>query len=292
MIRTHEAGSLRSADAGTTVTLAGWVARRRDHGGVIFVDLRDGSGIVQVVFREELEAAHALRNEFCVKVTGTVGRRPEGNDNPELPTGEIEVTADELVILSEAAPLPIPVDDNIEAGDDIRLRYRYLDLRRSGPHRNLKLRSNANKIARARPRRARLQRDRDADAHPVDAGGRARFPRAGAFATRHVVRASPEPAALQAAADGGRHGALLPDRALLPRRRLPGRPPARVHAARHRDVLHHARRHHRARRGDRRRAVGRAGRLRAAPRRCPASPGPRRWSATAPTSPTFVTASS
>ena len=133
VIRSHEAGSLRSADAGTTVTLAGWVARRRDHGGVIFVDLRDGSGIVQVVFRDDMEAAHALRNEFCVKVTGTVGRRPEGNDNPELPTGEIEVTADELTILSESAPLPIPVDDNIEAGDDIRLRYRYLDLRRSGP---------------------------------------------------------------------------------------------------------------------------------------------------------------
>jgi aspartyl-tRNA synthetase len=149
VIRTHNAGSLRSADAGETVTLAGWVARRRDHGGVIFVDLRDGSGVVQVVFREEdAEAAHALRNEFCVKITGTVGRRPAGNENPELPTGEIEVTCTDLEVLSEAAPLPIPVDDNIEAGDDIRLRYRYLDLRRSGPNRNLKLRSQANQIAR------------------------------------------------------------------------------------------------------------------------------------------------
>src|ERR671920_749327 len=83
VIRTHDAGSLRAADAGTTVTLAGWVARRRDHGGVIFVDLRDASGVVQVVFREEMELAHALRNEFCVKVTGAVERRPEGNDNPE-----------------------------------------------------------------------------------------------------------------------------------------------------------------------------------------------------------------
>jgi aspartyl-tRNA synthetase len=148
VIRTHEAGSLRAADAGATVTLAGWVARRRDHGGVIFVDLRDGSGIVQVVFREGMEAAHALRNEFCVKVIGTVGRRPAGNENPELPTGEIEVTATTLEILSEAAPLPIPVDDNIEAGDDIRLKYRYLDLRRTAPHRNLVLRSRANQIAR------------------------------------------------------------------------------------------------------------------------------------------------
>ncbi|MEU4782275.1 aspartate--tRNA ligase [Micromonospora sp. NPDC023633] len=147
MIRTHDAGSLRATDAGTTVTLAGWVARRRDHGGVIFVDLRDASGVVQVVFREE--DAHALRNEFCVRVTGEVTRRPEGNENPELPTGEIEVTATELEVLSEAAPLPLPVDDQVEAGDDIRLRYRYLDLRRSGPAKAMRLRSRANQLARA-----------------------------------------------------------------------------------------------------------------------------------------------
>ncbi|MFG3421538.1 aspartate--tRNA ligase [Micromonospora sp. NPDC049460] len=147
MIRTHDAGSLRATDAGTTVTLAGWVARRRDHGGVIFVDLRDGSGVVQVVFREE--DAHALRNEFCVRVTGEVTRRPEGNENPELPTGEIEVTAAELEVLSEAAPLPLPVDDQVEAGDDIRLRYRYLDLRRSGPAKAMRLRSRANQLARS-----------------------------------------------------------------------------------------------------------------------------------------------
>ncbi|MER7444400.1 aspartate--tRNA ligase [Micromonospora avicenniae] len=146
MIRTHNAGSLRATDAGTTVTLAGWVARRRDHGGVIFVDLRDGSGVVQVVFREE--DAHALRNEFCVKVTGEVTRRPEGNENPDLPTGEIEVTAVELEVLSEAAPLPLPVDDQVEAGDDIRLKYRYLDLRRGGPAKAMRLRSRANQLAR------------------------------------------------------------------------------------------------------------------------------------------------
>ncbi|MEV1290381.1 aspartate--tRNA ligase [Micromonospora sp. NPDC049679] len=148
MIRTHDAGSLRATHAGTTVTLAGWVARRRDHGGVIFVDLRDASGVVQVVFREDVELAHALRNEFCVQLTGEVARRPEGNANPELATGEIEVTATELVVLSEAAPLPLPVDDQVDAGDDIRLKYRYLDLRRSGPARALRLRSRANQIAR------------------------------------------------------------------------------------------------------------------------------------------------
>jgi len=146
VIRTHNAGSLRASHAGQTVTLAGWVARRRDHGGVIFVDLRDASGIVQVVFREE--DAHALRNEFCVQVTGEVTERPAGNENPDLPTGAIEVTAAELVVLSEAAPLPLPVDDAITASDDLRLKYRYLDLRRSGPANALKLRSRANQIAR------------------------------------------------------------------------------------------------------------------------------------------------
>ncbi|MGC5053104.1 aspartate--tRNA ligase [Micromonospora sp. DT48] len=147
MIRTHDAGSLRATDAGTTVTLAGWVARRRDHGGVIFVDLRDGTGVVQVVLREE--DAHALRNEYCVKVVGEVTRRPEGNENPELPTGEIEVTAAELEVLSEAAPLPLPVDDQVVAGDDVRLKYRYLDLRRGGPARAMRLRSRANQLARS-----------------------------------------------------------------------------------------------------------------------------------------------
>ena len=98
MIRTHNAGTLRASDAGTTVTLAGWVARRRDHGGVIFVDLRDASGVVQVVFREE--DAHALRNEYCVLVTGEVTRRPEGNENPDLATGDVEVVASDLTVLS------------------------------------------------------------------------------------------------------------------------------------------------------------------------------------------------
>jgi aspartyl-tRNA synthetase len=148
VIRSHESGTLRGADAGTTVTLAGWVARRRDHGGVIFVDLRDASGVVQVVFREEMQAAHALRNEYCVLVTGDVRARPAGNENPDLPTGEVEVVAAALEVLSEAAPLPLPVDDGESASDDVRYRYRYLDLRRSGPHKAMKLRSRANQIAR------------------------------------------------------------------------------------------------------------------------------------------------
>ncbi|WP_412542775.1 aspartate--tRNA ligase [Longispora sp. K20-0274] len=148
MIRTHEAGALRAAHVGERVTLAGWVARRRDHGGVIFIDLRDASGFVQAVFRGEDDAAHGLRNEYCVKVTGTVELRPAGNENPELPTGEIELNVTELVILSEAAPLPLPIDDHVEVGDEARLKYRYLDLRRSGPAKALRMRSDANRIAR------------------------------------------------------------------------------------------------------------------------------------------------
>src|SRR5690349_20429320 len=128
-MRTHPAGTLRAEHAGQIVTLAGWVARRRDHGGVIFIDLRDGSGSAQVVFRDT-EGAHRLRAEFCVQVTGEVARRPSGNENPELPTGEIEVTASQLTVLSESAPLPFPLDEHSEVGEDVRLRYRYLDLRR------------------------------------------------------------------------------------------------------------------------------------------------------------------
>ena len=109
MIRTHEAGALRPSQAGQQVTLAGWVARRRDHGGVVFIDLRDASGVVQVVVRQE-DVAHELRAEFCVQVTGEVRRRPAGNENPELPTGEVEVAAEQIEILAECDPLPFPID--------------------------------------------------------------------------------------------------------------------------------------------------------------------------------------
>ena len=131
MIRTHEAGTLRASHAGEYVVLAGWVARRRDHGGVVFIDLRDASGVVQVVWRGEEAVGHELRAEFCVLVTGTVRRRPAGNENPDLHTGEIEVAADDVEVLSEAEPLPFPVEDSPEVSEDIRLKYRYLDIRRS-----------------------------------------------------------------------------------------------------------------------------------------------------------------
>src|SRR5229473_1881871 len=143
MIRTHEAGTLRAALAGQQVTLAGWVARRRDHGGVVFIDLRDASGVVQVVWRGEEAVAHDLRAEFCVRVTGSVRTRPAGNENPELPTGEIEVVADEVEVLSEAEPLPFPVEGSTEISEDIRIKYRYLDIRREDTSRALRVRSTA-----------------------------------------------------------------------------------------------------------------------------------------------------
>ena len=147
MLRTHEAGTLRKSDVGTTVTLTGWVARRRDHGGVAFLDLRDASGVVQVVVHDP-EVAGQLRNEYCIRVVGVVGVRPEGNENSALPTGDIEVTSETVDVLSEAAPLPFPIDDTLEVGDEVRLRYRYLDLRRSAPAAALRLRSRMSSIAR------------------------------------------------------------------------------------------------------------------------------------------------
>jgi aspartyl-tRNA synthetase len=149
VLRSHAAGSLRGSDAGQQVTLAGWVARRRDHGGVIFIDLRDASGVVQVVFRapDVLAAAHRLRAEFCVAVQGVVEIRPEGNANEEIATGEIEVNATSLTVLGESAPLPFQLDE--PAGEELRLKYRYLDLRRDGPAAAIRLRSKVNAAARA-----------------------------------------------------------------------------------------------------------------------------------------------
>ncbi|HUL25031.1 MAG TPA: aspartate--tRNA ligase [Streptosporangiaceae bacterium] len=151
MIRTHEAGTLRAGQAGERVTLAGWVAHRRDHGGVVFIDLRDASGVVQVVFRGEGETRpeHALRAEFCVRVTGEVRLRPAGNENPELPTGEVEVAADAagLEVLSEADALPFPVEGGGELNEDVRLRFRYLDIRRAETAAALRTRSEATYLA-------------------------------------------------------------------------------------------------------------------------------------------------
>ena len=149
MLRTHDAGSLNAKSVAAKVVLAGWVARRRDHGGVAFIDLRDSTGAVQVVINDE-KIAGELRAEWCVLITGTVKLRPSGNENKEIPTGEIEVVCEKLEVLSEAAALPFPVDsgDIGNISEEVRLKYRYLDLRREGPAKNLRLRSKVTTAIR------------------------------------------------------------------------------------------------------------------------------------------------
>lgn len=149
MLRTHNAGELRASHVGQTVTLTGWVARRRDHGGVAFIDLRDGSGWCQVVINDEATAG-SLRAEWCLKIVGEVKARPAGSENTKTATGEIEVVAKSVEVLSEAAPLPFPVDsgDDANISEEVRLRYRYLDLRREKPAANLRLRSKVTSVIR------------------------------------------------------------------------------------------------------------------------------------------------
>ncbi len=144
MIRTHEAGTLTASAIGTTVRLAGWVDARRDHGGVVFIDLRDGSGIVQCVIREELVdslGAHKLRSEFVLAVDGVVEARSAETVNPNMATGEIEVAVSGLEVLNPSAPLPFPIDERVNVGEDVRLKHRYLDLRRPRQAEAIRLRS-------------------------------------------------------------------------------------------------------------------------------------------------------
>ena len=169
MKRTHYCGELRLADAGKSVRLTGWVSRRRDHGGVIFVDLRDRTGLTQVVFDPMIDpeahsAAQAIRNEFVLSVSGKVRERGEGLVNPNLLTGEIELATDELEILNVARTPPFVVEDEIDTAEEVRLKHRYVDLRRPKMQKILQVR---HKTALAAPEiygRAGLPRNRDS--HP------------------------------------------------------------------------------------------------------------------------------
>lgn len=147
MLRTHTTGEINADLIDQTVTLSGWVARRRDHGGVAFLDLRDAAGVAQVVVRDE-EDFDPLRNEFVLRITGTVARRPEGNENPNLSSGDVEVIAETTEILNTSAPLPFQMDEHVDVGEEARLKHRYLDLRREGPQQAIRLRSEANRVAR------------------------------------------------------------------------------------------------------------------------------------------------
>ncbi|MEO8205570.1 MAG: aspartate--tRNA ligase [Chthoniobacterales bacterium] len=151
--RTHTCGDLRAKDAGTEATLSGWISTRRDHGGVIFIDLRDRSGLTQIVFRPEenpdiAELAHTLRTEDVIQVSGSVEKRLEGTENAKLPTGEIEIVVRKVTILNKSEPIPFPLDERIQ-NEDLRLEYRYLDLRRPEMVRNLTLRHRIAQTTRA-----------------------------------------------------------------------------------------------------------------------------------------------
>ncbi len=298
MLRDTYPGELRATDVGREVRLAGWVARRRDHGGLIFIDLRDRSGIVQLVVDPSHQAAaHQLaeqvRPEFVLAVAGRVVARSPETVNPNLPTGEVEVQVAELEILSRAKTPPFEIEtaEQVDVDETLRLKYRYLDLRRAPMLANLELRNAAAQAARALPQCAPLHRGRDAGSHPVVARGREGLPRPLAPAAAPLLRAAAVAADVQADPHGRRHGPVLPVRALLPRRGPARRPPARAHADRPRDVVPRACPRSascsRASWPPSSRAWGRPRR----PRPCRASPTTRRCSATAATSRTCATAS-
>jgi aspartyl-tRNA synthetase len=153
LLKSHSCGELRAEHIGKEVTLAGWVDRRRDHGGLIFIDLRDRAGIVQVAFNPEIarsahEAADKFRGEFVVQVKGEVARRPPGTENPRLPTGDVEVIAREAVILNPAKTPPFYINEDVDVDENVRLKYRYLDLRRERMRDNLVLRHKVVRFMR------------------------------------------------------------------------------------------------------------------------------------------------
>ena len=244
-MRTTYCGLVSEALMGQTVTLMGWAHRRRDHGGVIFIDLRDREGLVQVVCDpdrpEMFKTAEDVRNEFCLKVMGKVRPRPAGTENANLTSGKIEVLCHELEVLNPSVTPPFQLDDE-NLSETTRLTHRVLDLRRPTMQKNLMLRYRVAMEMRKFLDSQRLHRHRDADADQEHAGGRARLPGAQPRARRHVLRAAAVAAAVQAAADGGRLRPLLPDHQVLPRRRPARRPPARVHADRHRNLVPRTRR--------------------------------------------------
>ena len=151
--RSHYCGELRIGNEGEKVTLMGWVQTRRDHGGLIFIDMRDRTGLIQVVFspdfqKEAFEKAEGVRSEYVICVGGTVRERPAGTANPNLATGQVDVMADELLVLNQAKTPPFYIEDGIDVDENIRLRYRYLDLRRPEMQEALILRHRAAKSAR------------------------------------------------------------------------------------------------------------------------------------------------
>ena len=226
-----------------------------------FLDLRDATGIVQVVVRDEILAtsgAHALRNEYCIAVTGVVEARPQDTVNPDLATGEIEVAAQTLEVLNPSAPLPFQIDERVNVGEEARLKYRYLDLRRPAPAAAIRLRSEVNRAAReVLAARDFVEIETPTLTHSTPEGARDFVVPARLCARAVGTRCPQSPQLFKQLLMVGRHGALLPDRPLLPGRGLPRRPAAGVHPARHRDELRRPGRRDRGRRGGDRRRSGR-----------------------------------
>jgi lysyl-tRNA synthetase class II len=218
--RTHKCNELRKSDVGQQVRLSGWIHRIRDHGGVLFIDLRDTYGLTQCVVDQDsplLEAAGKWRNESVITVTGKVKARTPETVNAKMPTGEIELYIDEAALQSPAAVVPFQIAEDDGAGEDIRLRHRYLDLRREKMQRNIKLRNSVIFSLRKRMWESGLPGIPDAEPHRLIARRRARLSGAFAPASRQILRASAIAAAIQAAPDGRRFRPLFPGRALLPR---------------------------------------------------------------------------
>ena len=240
LARTHTCGALRAQDVGQDVVLIGWVHRVRDLGSLVFIDLRDRYGVTQIVARDDdalLADAKRLRSEFVVAVRGRVEDRAKETVNPKIATGEIEVSAAEIRLLNEAKTPPFMIADEIEISEETRLKYRYIDLRRPRMQRNLVMRHRATMAIRQVLRRAGVSRDRNAHADQVHAGRGARLPRAEPRASRRVLCLAAVAAALQADPDDRRHGPVLSDRQVLPRRGPARRSPAGIHAGRPRDLV-------------------------------------------------------
>ena len=243
MLKTISCGEVRAEHIGKTVTLAGWVHRRRDHGGLIFIDLRDREGIVQVVFNPDNapegvhSVAESLRNEWVVQVSGDVNARPEGTDNPNLPTGEIEVAAEQVKVLNESKTPPFYINEESEVDELIRMKYRFLDLRRESMRDIIIMRHEVVRFIRDfLSERGFLEVETPILIKSTPEGG-ARLPGAEPPLPRQVLRPAAVAAAAQAASDGCGRGEVFPDCPLLPRRRSTRRPPAGAHPARPRNEL-------------------------------------------------------
>ncbi len=225
--RSHTCAALTSADVGDTVRLAGWVHRVRDHGGVLFIDLRDHYGITQVICDADSPAFSALdkvRAEWCIRIDGTVKARDAALVNPKLPTGEIEVYARGLEVLGAAGELPLQVFGDQEYPEETRLRYRYLDLRREAMQKNMKLRSDVVRSMRQRMWDQDFREYQTPIITASSARGRPRFPRAVAPASGQILRPAAGAAAIQAIADGLGVRQVFPDRAVFPGRGSARRP--------------------------------------------------------------------